>query len=1134
VALKSAHSPLIRIAKRYVRSIELHRDLEDPNALEGYVVTPSVRDATQRILSGLAASSTQRAFRVTGPYGSGKSAFALLLARLAAEGQRRDGPAWSLLRTSGIAAPHAPSYIPVPIVGRRANIGDALVDAVAAAASGDAGGWRASGIRKAAISLSQSRVKGQRDDTAVLTLLSEYARQSKCGILVLIDEFGRFLEYAALNRREIDPSFFQQLAELAGGTQAQSVAVVAFLHHRFSDYAAGLGEWAEAEWIRSAERYEDILFHDSTEQIAFMLANAIVHEPALSGAAATAARELFREAAKRGIFASDRSEMEKVATSLAPLHPASVTALANIARRFGQNERSVFGFLQSLEPFGFQRFIRKEDLKTGDWYRLADLYDYIAAQGGPRFKTADRERRWELLQNSLSQLADHDTAEVAVLKTIGVISVLEPIAGLRADTDTVAWCMGAVRKQVAAMIERLTARNLLYTRPHRQDFSLWTSTSVDLDGWLEEARLKMQPPKRLDAALKTLPAANPLVAHMHYHRTGTLRAFALLSWNGSEEMAPNFLAECDGAIVVVPKHPDENESDILRRIERSAASKDRLRLICIRAVGPADMAAAYDLATWRWIEENCKELRVDDLARREVRSRISAAEDALAAALRPFVSPSAAVGEMWLYEGKRLSIESKRELNRKLSEICDAAFPQTPVLKNELINRSLLSSATATARMNLLDAMTQFAGQPYLGMTGAPPERSIYLSMFHASKMHRQIEGRMAFAPPKPDPNNWLPAWRAIEALLNEQGACTFEEIVSHLALPPVGLRRGPALLLIAAFMLHHRNSVALLERNSFQPEVTGSHFMRLAKSPAHFSLRYLANSHSALDLLERLSNDLEIWRSTGKPQPILKEVVEAIYRWWATMPAYAKETANVCKTAKELRHVLRKASEPVDFLFKQLPEACGLPHLDLRRKDARGADELIENLNVAFQEIAEAPLHLHARARTSLLDAFDEPSVAALRATIRKDYERHRLLLSEYRLRTFVERASQPDIDDDAWFDGMASLLTGKRLHAWQDDTADEFTFESRAIALRLKRWFTHMRENIASETKIVSVHVVDTSGQERMVVVRPGTLAKDAAAKVALIRGILADAREPDVVLAHLIAGAAPTAAKKERTDG
>jgi hypothetical protein len=1134
MALKAERLPAIRIAKRYVRSVEINRDLDDPRALDGYVVTPSVRDAAYRILSGLAKSSTQRAFRVTGPYGVGKSAFAVLIARLVAEGTRRTGPAWTLLRNSQVSTIDTPRYTPIVLVGRRINLADALVEAIGKAADGKGGGKRAAKVARTAAALMHERAKGQRDDAAVLRLLSDYAVETKGGVLLLVDEFGRYLEYAALHRREIDPSFFQQLAELAGGVQPFPIAVIGFLHHRFSDYAAGLGEWVEAEWIRSSERYEDILFHDSTEQTAFLLAHAIVHEPTPAGEAASTARRLYGEAVGRGIFATSGAEMAKIAPSLAPLHPASVAALSNLASRFGQNERSVFGFLQSLEPFGFQRFLHDKGRDRKDWYRLADLHDYVAGQGGAKFRSADRERRWDLLKNAVAQSDKADGAEIAVLKTIGMISVLEPVPGLRADAGTVAWCAGLGVKEAEQAIRKLTARNVLYKRPHRDDFSLWASTSVDLDGWLEEARVKVQPARRLDALLGGLPPANALVAHRHYHRTGTLRAFAVANWSGSEGDAPEVPSDYDGAVFVVPQYPDESDKTVAARITSSPGVNEAMQLFCVRKIRPSDLSVAQELATWRWIEANCQELRVDDLARREVRSRIGAAEDAIKSALRPFVNPTGEAEERWFHLGRPVRIATKGDLTRKLSEICDEVFPGTPVLRNELINRSQLSTATATARMKLLEAMVLAEAMPYLGMTGAPPERSIYLSMFHATGMHRETGGVAKFMPPKPDSNNWMPAWDAIENLLKERGAATFEEILLALAMPPIGLRRGPALLLICAFMLHRRHVVALLERSSFQPDITGAHFMRLAKSPANFSLRYIGTSKSATDVLERLAADLDIWSDGPRPQPALKDVVEAMYRWWSALPTYARETGTLSKTAKDLRDVFRKAHEPVDFIFKQIPQACGLENVDLQRKDTKYSDRLIETLNGALGEIADAFRHLRSRAETSLLEAFDALTIAALRATIRTEYATHRLHLTEYRLRTFVDRASDSEMSDDVWLDSIASLLTGKRLDAWQDDTADAFGFEVKAVGGRLTRWLAHMRVQVASEVKLVTVHIVDTAGHESMVVVRPGMLAKDAALTVGEIRKILARSKDPASVLAHVMADRLSETESKEKADG
>lgn len=1131
----------IRIAKRYVRSVDLIRDLRDPDALQGYVVTPSVRDAAGRILSGLRGSSTQRAFRVTGPYGVGKSAFGLLLARLVGDRSRRAGSPWKLLQDAGVEIPgDIPPYTPLVLVGRRANLADCILAAVTDAAKGAGGAKRAAGVAKTGASLQRAREKGSRDDGAVLDLLSSYARETKMGVLLLIDEMGRFLEYAALHRREIDPSFFQQIAERAGGARGHGVAVVGFLHHRFSDYAAGLGEWVEAEWTRSAERYEDVLFHDSTEQTAFLLAHAIVHEPAPANEIVADAKRVYKEAVARGVFSTSVAEISKAAPSLFPLHPAAVTALSNVAGRFGQNERSVFSFLQSLEPFGFQRFIHGSGRKAGDWYRVADLYDYVSAQGGERFRSADRERRWELVKDALAHASSRDEVDLAVLKTVGLISVLEPVPGLRADAGTIAWCCGMAKSAAGSSLKRLTERNVLYRRPHRDDYSLWASTSVDLDGWLQEARTNVPDVKRLDSAFASLSSRSVLVAHHHYHTTGTLRAFAVVAWNGQGDFSPELPPDCDGAVVVVPYYPDEDGNAVRKRVAASAAAASRTLLCCVRKVGASELATAHELAVWRWINSNCAELQMDQIALREVRSRISAAEDALDGALRPFADPGGSQEETWLHMGKPVRLESKRALNRKLSEICDEVFTAGPVLRNELVNRSRLSSATAMARMKLLEAMVQSGPLPYLGLTGAPPERTIYLSMFHSSRMHRPSAGETwDFAPPdRDDKMNWRPTWKAIDTLLREKGTTTFEELGAELAKPPIGLRAGPALLVLAAFMLHHRKEVALLERNTFQPEITPAHFMRLAKTPSNFALRYIGTSRSALELLERMSSDLVIWRDGPKPEPVIKGVVEAIYRWWNAAQTYARETSAVSKTAQAVRSALRKGQDPVDLVFRQLPEACDVPAFELGKRNARQLDQFMETLNGALEEISDAPRHLRSKAVAGITDAFDARSLGGLRSLVKEQYGPHRLQLSDYRLRAFVDRASESGMSDDAWLDGVASLLTGKRLDAWGDDTADTFTFESKAIAGRLLRWLAHMKKKGEGESNLLTVHVVDTGGHERMTVVRPGTLTAASAGLVKDIKSLLSRASDPASVLAHVMADPTVTAESKrnpkEKADG
>ena len=73
---------LVEVGRRFQRSVNLGRDTGSPDALNGYVVTPAVRRALSQITDGLGDAAGDRAWSLVGPYGSGKSAFAVFLADL--------------------------------------------------------------------------------------------------------------------------------------------------------------------------------------------------------------------------------------------------------------------------------------------------------------------------------------------------------------------------------------------------------------------------------------------------------------------------------------------------------------------------------------------------------------------------------------------------------------------------------------------------------------------------------------------------------------------------------------------------------------------------------------------------------------------------------------------------------------------------------------------------------------------------------------------------------------------------------------------------------------------------------------------------------------------------------------------
>jgi len=1118
-------SARVLVARRYVRAVDLARDYEDPAALDGYVLTPSAREALERIARGLAPTSTQRAFRVTGPYGSGKSSFGVLLARLLMESDAT-GRAHEMVADASLTKAEIPAYAPLVLVGRRASMADEIVSVLVRLVSRD-GSMANEPLHQLGLSVAAERRSGLRDIRSVLDLLASVSKahlqEFGTGLLLLIDEMGRFIEYAAANPAAEDPSIFQQLAELCGGPGAH-LGVVGFLHNRFSDYVAGLGGWAEGEWARSAERYEELPFREPAEQSLFLVAEALRPARAHDGDVESGMRDLLHEAVARGVFACSREAVSAISPAIYPLHPGVVASLAACSRRFGQNERSIFSFLQSLEPAGLQRHMSSTPYGMDGLYRADRLFDYLAGQGALRFRSPDRERRWHLAIDALALAGDLPPATLSVLKVIALLAVLEPLPGLPADADTLAWCLDQDAGAVEASLDALLERGLVHRRAGRGGYSLWSGSSVDLEEWVSRARAAVPLPTRLDPDLLAHTDPRRLVAHRHYHQTGHQRVFAMLIGAAAERPA-----DADGVIRLIPVHPDEDMAAVIQHTSERSTAEGPLAIFNLKPVQPADLAQAHELAVWRWVRSNCAELRIDDLARGEVDRRVGAAEAAMQAIVAPFSQREGDTGGDWFQAGQQITIKDRRALSSLLSATCDVVFSKAPILRNELINRPTISKAIAAARTKLLELMTSKGAEPYLGLDGAPPERTIFLSLFKDSQLHREEDGTYAFRQPSAaDPRKWRPVWDHVGKLLLERGSVRFDELIAELAKPPFGLRAGPALPLLASYLLVNRRNIALMERGSFQPELTTAHFMRLAKNPVNFALRKVEEEDGRREVLRALTERLGIWTTEDRPEPELTPVVEALYHWFNAIPEYTRRTADLSVRAREVRSAMRKARDPVALLFQDLPTLTE----SLEENGAIDVARMAEELDLALTEINEAERKLANLVRAATLDAFATRSIADLRRQIELDYAPHVLQLRDYRLRAFVERMLSRDLDEDALLDSIASLLAGRRLASWDDHALDRYTFEVRELAQRLARWLALARVAEAGRLPVAGVHLTTADGNERSFFVRQRAEAPGRKGTMEAIRKLLDGRSDADMILAELLAQV-PMPEEKERSD-
>ena len=110
-------------------------------------------------------------------------------------------------------------------------------------------------------------------------IFNKYYELGKNPLLIItIDEFGKFLEYASKNNPEKELFFLQQLSEFVNNT-SHNIVLLTSLHQNFDAYAFSLDYSQKQEWTKVKGRFKEITFNEPIEQLLFLAAEHLSKLP---------------------------------------------------------------------------------------------------------------------------------------------------------------------------------------------------------------------------------------------------------------------------------------------------------------------------------------------------------------------------------------------------------------------------------------------------------------------------------------------------------------------------------------------------------------------------------------------------------------------------------------------------------------------------------------------------------------------------------------------------------------------------------------------------------------------------------------------------------------------------------------
>ena len=1050
----------IKVNSHYTRSINLTRDVDSSAVIKSYIPTSRALKTLGQIYESLSVNKAPRAWSLVGPYGSGKSSFAVFLSQLLSgkESNAKVDSSKILKKSSkdlsekySSLAKGNSGYCSVLLTGSPESLSKSLMIALHSSAKSI---WNSRRGKKPEILDILSHYSKQDEPPKVSEILSSITdlqdalkKVGYSGLLIVIDELGKFLEYEARHYGANDIFLLQGLAEQAFAEHDVKLSLVVMLHQSIEQYARGLGETLKNEWAKVQGRFESIPFLDTSEQTLRVVASAIEKkftkkdEKTIKAKISNQVDTLIENQALPATL--DKKSALELFYNCYPLHPVSALVLPILCQKVAQNERTLFSYLGSKETHGFIDSLDTCE-NVADQIFPWEVYEYFIRNQPVATSDHFTHRRWAEVVTAIERLGDAEFATIQLLKTIGLLNIIGGQGGLKASSKLLEVC--TLNKDIySKSIKSLKDNSIVQYRKFNSEYRVWQGSDFDLEIKAEEARGKLGN-FSLAEKLNERHEILPIVARKYSIENGTLRYFDPVFSSRFEYKKLNPKSRQPRIIFYLSESKDD-EQFFLNDVRNHFDSEDIL-VLCPNGEQIREVLA--DVLALEQVSRTSQELVSDPVAQREYKDRYeNSLENEMLLITSLIDSPEQ---NDWYWKHEKKNISDKRHLQSILSDILENIYSKSPVIKNELVNRNKTSSQANAARNKLISLLASNSDKEDLGIDKFPPEKSIYRSLFKATGLHYKNKNNIwKFASYEDllklnNNSSIVPVWKRIyDFLVNTKDTpSSLIELNEELYSAPYGIKEGVLPLLYISAILTYQEKLAVTEDNVYVPYITQDHLDRFIRRPDSFKVQYVDLGGVNGQLIQEYSS---VWRKGKKPDTILK-IAREIARLIENLPLYTRQTkTDLTKESRDVLNIFKLSKSPVKLLLEDIPRVLDI---DTSSSDAKG---LNEKLRFALLDMQNCFANMKSSLLASMALAFDLPKNSNL-ADVRKSVSLSCTGLEDYTIdekgqRGFVIRTQKTSdqLDDEAWFDNILMFLVSKPASKWTD--SDKVTAEYKLATL-------------------------------------------------------------------------------------
>jgi hypothetical protein len=739
-----------------------------------------------------------------------------------------------------------------------------------------------------------------------------------------------------------------------------------------------------------------------------------------------------------------------------------------LCQKIAQNERTLFSYLGSEESYGFKDSLSR--LKNiNDWILPHDIFDYFI-QNQPT-STSDHltHRRWAEVVTALERLGDNAPLnEIMMAKTIGLLNIIGHYNGLKASENL----LNLLIEHNVDTLDALIQKSIITYRAFNSEYRVWEGSDFDLESAVREA-IQHEGYFNLAEKLNLRKTQLPIVARKYSIQNGTLRFFQpiYIDLQVKHNKAPSpqihfFLSEnTDDTAVFFQLIKNKDPLVIYVLCHNAATYRSFIAEVCalerIQIENP--LLKSDRVAQYEWREAYAQARRNEENLFSEI-----------------LASPQL---YQWFWQANEIQLKDNRALQHHLSTILESIYFNSPIIKNELINRSKPSSQGNSARNKLIAAMLLHSDKEDLGFEKDkfPPEKSIYRAIFKQTGIHVQQNDIWRFLVPAENDYKLANVWRGIDEFIEkETGHCSLPQLYAYLNAPPFGIQYGVLPLLFTAYYLTNQRTCALYEDGIFCPQVTQENWEVLLKRPELFSVEKINMQGIQGELF-----NLYLEKLVGKisDDNHLLDVIKPLAKFIQKLPEYTLHTKDLDPKVIEVRDAFSQTQSPVKLLFETLPQACGFEKLNNNAETF--LNQLVNHLQ-ALQQTYPRLLEHFQQSLCEILGFESSLELSTLREHCRKYAGLEKYTPDSQGLQAFVRRLQENKENDSAWLESIAAFLGKVPPSKWRKhNELDAFTRltefgEKLADLLTLKLHQTNINSTNVTVIRLTNA----TDGEKNLII--------------------------------------------------